>query len=556
MGYGSGDHFHARSIEVITDYLVNDPAGKVAGTRTITSNAAPTVNAGPNRTIPALTPFELTGSATDDNTGLTYAWEQYDLGDADLPGVDDGDGPLFRTPCASSPTRSFPILYNLLDNYSDVNEYLPQVSRVADPLTFRLTVRDGLGGVNSDDVDLTVQATGSTFALTSHNTAGGVISLGSPQTITWDVAGTNAAAFDAANVAVFISYDNGATFVPLIASTPNNGSATFTLPPNGPVSTTARIKIKPLNNVFYDINNAPITIVDPTVSTVPAAPVLATVSDTGRSNSDRLINRDNSSSAKTIQFIVSGVTSGATVSIYSAGVLIGSAVASGTSVTVTTNGSVDIADGVRTFTTRQTQPGKSQSPHSPASLSITIDTVAPALVAGSPELEFQSVKPRLAYTYNESITFGNGSANVVQTAGNYWLDGWSSSASGSTGTIAFPWVPNGVLPTGRYLATLGADRFQDYAGNSSAASSFAFWFLAADINRDQVVNFGDLLILAQNYGAIGRTFGQGNVDYSTDGSVNFGDLLLLAHATAAPCPSRRMQSPLTLPPTSRRRASA
>ena len=93
--------------------------------------------------------------------------------------------------------------------------------------------------------------------------------------------------------------------MPLIASTPNNGSATFTLPPNGPVSTTARIKIKPLNNVFYDINNAPITIVDPTVSTVPAAPVLATVSDTGRSNSDRLINRDNSSSAKTIQFIVS-----------------------------------------------------------------------------------------------------------------------------------------------------------------------------------------------------------------------------------------------------------
>ena len=143
---------------------------------------------------------------------------------------------------------------------------------------------------------------------------------------------------------------------------------------------------------------------------------------------------------------------------------------------------------------------------------------------------------RLAYTYNESITFGNGSANVVQTAGNYWLDGWSSSASGSTGTIAFPWVPNGVLPTGRYLATLGADRFQDYAGNSSAASSFAFWFLAADINRDQVVNFGDLLILAQNYGAIGRTFGQGNVDYSTDGSVNFGDLLLLAQRYGSTLP--------------------
>jgi hypothetical protein len=50
----------------------------------------------------------------------------------------------------------------------------------------------------------------------------------------------------------------------------------------------------------------------------------------------------------------------------------------------------------------------------------------------------------------------------------------------------------------------------------------------ADANRDRRVDFADLLIVAQNYGQTGRTFSQGNFDYSFDGSVGFGDLLILA----------------------------
>jgi hypothetical protein len=49
-----------------------------------------------------------------------------------------------------------------------------------------------------------------------------------------------------------------------------------------------------------------------------------------------------------------------------------------------------------------------------------------------------------------------------------------------------------------------------------------------DANQDGAVNFRGLLILAQNYKSIGRTFSQGNFDYSTDGLVGFDDLLLLA----------------------------
>jgi len=69
----------------------------------------------------------------------------------------------------------------------------------------------------------------------------------------------------------------------------------------------------------------------------PAAPTsvqLTAASDTGASQSDNLTDLNNSSSSKTLQFLVSGVVSGALVNLYSDGTLIGSATASDTSVTI------------------------------------------------------------------------------------------------------------------------------------------------------------------------------------------------------------------------------
>ena len=63
---------------------------------------------------------------------------------------------------------------------------------------------------------------------------------------------------------------------------------------------------------------------------------------------------------------------------------------------------------------------------------------------------------------------------------------------------------------------------------SNANADLNTFILAGDINRDRSVNFDDLLILAQNYGQSGRTYSQGNVDYSADGVVGFDDLLVLA----------------------------
>ena len=68
---------------------------------------------------------------------------------------------------------------------------------------------------------------------------------------------------------------------------------------------------------------------------------------------------------------------GAVVNLYSdGGSLIGSATAGGATTTIPTNGSVDLADGLRSIMARQIESGKAESVASPA-LGVTIDTVAP-----------------------------------------------------------------------------------------------------------------------------------------------------------------------------------
>ena len=67
------------------------------------------------------------------------------------------------------------------------------------------------------------------------------------------------------------------------------------------------------------------------------------------------------------------------------------------------------------------------------------------------------------------------------------------------------------------------------AGNNfTAASSFDFFVLTADANRDRVVNTTDFNVLAANFGQSGRSFTQGNFDYSADGRVDTTDFNLLA----------------------------
>jgi hypothetical protein len=263
----SDPFFHAISIEQIT----NNIKAKACSVNTNTGNSIPTANAGPDYIIPKSTPFMLTGSGTDaDGDQLTYIWEQMDKGTSSETGANSAaqeskiPGPIFRswTP-SGSPIRYFPTMSSILagalktaGTEIDV-EALPSVAR---NLNFRFTVRDNKaagGGNNSDDTKLTVNPAAGPFMITSQNTAVSYVK-GSSQTVTWDVAGTTANGVNTANVDILWSTDNGNTWVALLTGTPNDGSESITIPET--LTNSGRIMIKGSNHIFFDINNASISV--------------------------------------------------------------------------------------------------------------------------------------------------------------------------------------------------------------------------------------------------------------------------------------------------------
>jgi hypothetical protein len=140
------------------------------------------------------------------------------------------------------------------------------LSSVARTLNFRVTVRDNapysptlpeIGQTQFADVAVTVNATAGPFAVTAPNTA---VSWGAStaQTVTWSVNNTNVAPIDCAAVNILLSTDGGNTFSTLLSNTPNDGTEVVTLPST--LSTTARIKIEAVGNIFFDISNTNFTI--------------------------------------------------------------------------------------------------------------------------------------------------------------------------------------------------------------------------------------------------------------------------------------------------------
>ena len=94
---------------------------------------------------------------------------------------------------------------------------------------------------------------------------------------------------------------------------------------------------------------------NPFAAVIPAAPTgLTYVPPSGTSG--QLINLNNSSSSKALQFKVSGVTSGNVVEILADGNVIGQATATDSTVVVTTDGSTKLSDGAHTFTAIQVAP--------------------------------------------------------------------------------------------------------------------------------------------------------------------------------------------------------
>jgi hypothetical protein len=257
----SDAYFHTISFDEMVAYT-NSGGGSSCAVITNTGNSAPVITVPTGGfTIPKSTPFTLTGSATDPNgDALTFCWEEFDLGPAGDPNTPSGNAPIFRSfSPTTNATRTFPKLSDLLNNTQTIGEILPSYART---LTFRLTARDnrsGGGGVDrSSNVQFTVNGTAGPFTVTAPNTAVSWEAL-TTQTITWDVSNTNIAPVNCANVKISLSTDGGTTFpIVILSSTPNDGVEAITVPDNQ--TTTARIKVEAVGNIFFDISNVNFTI--------------------------------------------------------------------------------------------------------------------------------------------------------------------------------------------------------------------------------------------------------------------------------------------------------
>ncbi|MGS3175984.1 reprolysin-like metallopeptidase [Aeromonas sanarellii] len=242
-------YFHSKSIEQMRAHMATVPS---CGTSQTLVNNAPQVAAGSDHVIPANTPFVLKGAGTDlDNDALSYTWEQIDLGTESFSVasmVDDGSRPLFPFVAPTSvPERILPSLPSLLTNTLAKGEAWPTTNR---DLNFRLTARDGKGGVSSDDMKVQVVDTGKAFALTSPLVT--PLAAGQTQTIGWEVAGTNVAPINCSKVDLYMTRDEGVNWTLLAGGQPNSGSASVAIPAGK--DGTARLKVACSNNLFFAIS--------------------------------------------------------------------------------------------------------------------------------------------------------------------------------------------------------------------------------------------------------------------------------------------------------------
>ncbi len=306
---------------VVNDIVQGGPATNGGVSSVTSANRVPTVTAPAAKTIPMLTPFELTGSATDlDGNELLYLWEQNDVGPGVFGPIGVGQGltvngrttgPLFRVFGAyadvsledsitylspgqnlagTTPTRTFPDIEQIIAGSTNADtgmcpvteaddtlpngpvlecysEMLPGPTYVGSDLdrtmNFRLTARDlgGAlaydGGTSFGDTALTVSPIAGPFTVDSQATTT-TVTGGGAGTISWSVAQTNTAAL-APNVKISLSTDGGRTYpTTLLETTPNDGSQAITWP--NIATSQARVKVSAVGNYFFDINDADFTI--------------------------------------------------------------------------------------------------------------------------------------------------------------------------------------------------------------------------------------------------------------------------------------------------------
>lgn len=256
----SDAYFHARSLIQMQSFI---NGGGNCGVIVPNGNTPPVVSAGNDYRIPFGTAFVLTGNATDvDNDALTYCWEQYNFQISEQPPLPgSATGPNFRsyTPSAS-PERYFPKMSDILaNNLTPTWEVIPNVGRA---MAFSLVVRDNrspLGGQTERATMALTFANVGPFKVTSQNSLS-AWARNSSQTVTWDVAGTDANGINTQFVNIKFSTDGGLTFPYTLAeNTANDGSEAITVP-DVAATQTGRIKIEAVGNIYFALNTSPILV--------------------------------------------------------------------------------------------------------------------------------------------------------------------------------------------------------------------------------------------------------------------------------------------------------
>lgn len=158
------------------------------------------------------------------------------------------------------------------------------------------------------------------------------------------------------------------------------------------------------------------------------------------------------------------------------------------------------------------------------SIQMVVSGTAPTLLSSS--LLLSGSVPQVNFTFNRPLV-ATGVAPVVSvtTSGGAAVPIQGYSIAGDSIRFNLPTD----IPDGNYSATLTTSGVTDANNNAPALPiTFTFRFLRGDVTGDLAVDFSDLLILAQNYGLSGRSYLQGNLDYSAGGVVNFDDLLIIS----------------------------
>jgi Metallo-peptidase family M12B Reprolysin-like/Secretion system C-terminal sorting domain len=293
------DAFHGVSIDQIQRNLATSATSCIS--TVANTNATPTVTVSANITIPISTPFALDcrGADTNATNVLTYSWEQADQAAAAQKGANaDGTvqysnatetkptGPNFISEVPTRLTyKYFPKMTTVMQNRTTTvatngdagmnSEALPSIART---LNFKVTVRDNapyrstapitVGQTIQGDMVVNVDATGGAFRVTSQSAANTAYNGGSNQTITWTRGSTHVAPFNARNVDILITYDNGATWQVLLANTPNDGTQLVAMPNPAATQTNCRIMVRSAvtqpvatpQSYFFNVNTKAFTI--------------------------------------------------------------------------------------------------------------------------------------------------------------------------------------------------------------------------------------------------------------------------------------------------------